>query len=150
MKRKIVPRRPSRPEVYLCTICNDGKDWTRISELRKHEATHSTDRPFKCTVVGCTSKGFHRRGDLKRHAATHSTVKPFHCTVVGCTSNGFSRRSTLKRHAEKHKAQEVRSFFPSGSFTSSFGRSPHSVSTHQLVSTSRSRRRSTHASKLAE
>ena len=118
MRRKIVPRRPSRPDVYLCTICNDGKDWKRIGSLREHEATHSTVKPFHCTVVGCTSKGFHRRGDLKRHA-------------------------------EKHKAQ-VRCFFPAGSFISSFGRSPHSVSTHQLVSTSRSRRQSAPASNLAE
>ena len=150
MRRKIVPRRPSRPDVYFCTICNDGKDWKRIGSLREHEATHSTDRPFKCAVVGCTSNGFSRRFTLKQHASTHSTVKPFHCTVVGCTSNGFSRRSTLKRHAEKQHKAQVRRFFPAGSFTSSFGRSPHSVSTHQLVSTSRSRRQSAPASNLAE
>ncbi|KAI8620921.1 hypothetical protein BC830DRAFT_1055806, partial [Chytriomyces sp. MP71] len=49
---------------YLCSLCS--KRFTRPSTLRTHMNSHTGERPFVCTAVGCGWK-FTVLSNLKRH-----------------------------------------------------------------------------------
>lgn len=54
---------------FLCSLCT--KRFRRMEHLRRHQKTHTHERPFKCTVVNC-GRRFSRTDNLKAHMLTHT------------------------------------------------------------------------------
>jgi len=74
---------------------------------------HRPDRPYKCSVPGCTSDGFARSEHLKRHERSvhKQSSLVYYCPIPDCprssSSNGkppFFRQDHLQQHFRyKHK-----------------------------------------------
>lgn len=64
---------------YPCLYPHCNKTFARLYNLKSHQRTHSTDRPFKCP--SCET-AFARNHDLKRHQKIHENAKPYKC--LGC------------------------------------------------------------------
>ncbi|KAG0363299.1 hypothetical protein BG005_001599 [Podila minutissima] len=91
---------PSSPDIkpikkHICEINNCGKVFTRASNLRTHETTHSKVKPFPCVHPGCESK-FARVHDMKRHLRNHTKDFPYACVI--CEDKRFVRNDPLWRH----------------------------------------------------
>jgi uncharacterized Zn-finger protein len=56
---------------YRCSRSECGKRFKRQEHLKRHEKTHTLERPFKCDVPDC-SKAFGRSDNLKAHLRTHT------------------------------------------------------------------------------
>jgi uncharacterized Zn-finger protein len=55
---------PQSQDRYVCPTCN--KAFSRPSSLRIHSHSHTGEKPFKCSHVGC-GKAFSVRSNMKRH-----------------------------------------------------------------------------------
>ncbi|KAF0382450.1 putative Metallothionein expression activator [Gigaspora margarita] len=86
---------------YACLYPHCNKSFARLYNLKSHQRTHSTDRPFKCS--SCET-AFARNHDLKRHQKIHENTKPYKC--LGCKKL-FSRLDALKRHKHNPKSREL-------------------------------------------
>ncbi|KAG0033651.1 hypothetical protein BGZ81_007778 [Podila clonocystis] len=80
---------------HICEIQGCGKVFTRASNLRTHETTHSRVKPFPCVHPGCMSK-FARVHDMKRHLRNHTNDFPYACVI--CEDKRFVRNDPLWRH----------------------------------------------------
>ncbi|KAF9310263.1 hypothetical protein BG003_008748 [Podila horticola] len=80
---------------HMCEIEGCGKVFTRASNLRTHETTHSRVKPFPCVHPGCESK-FARVHDMKRHLRNHTNDFPYSCVI--CEDKRFVRNDPLWRH----------------------------------------------------
>lgn len=77
--------------VYPCLELGCRKTFSRLYNLRAHQNTHTSNRPFRCKKCPAS---FARNHDLKRHAGLHEK-KAWKCS--GCAKI-FSRRDAIKRH----------------------------------------------------
>ena len=77
--------------VYPCLIAGCHKTFSRLYNLRGHQRSHSSHRPFRC--LACPAS-FARNHDLKRHLKLHDKTA-WRCE--GC-NKVFSRRDAIKRH----------------------------------------------------
>ncbi|KAG2221778.1 hypothetical protein INT45_003418, partial [Circinella minor] len=80
------------------------KPFTKRHKMHNHMRTHTGERPFQCTVQGC-SKRFSRPDSLSTHIKTHSNIRPYHCAVPGCGKAYFHSRS-LRKHTRSHEEQQ--------------------------------------------
>ncbi|KAL1863625.1 hypothetical protein Plec18167_000721 [Paecilomyces lecythidis] len=55
---------PQNHDRYICRTCH--KAFSRPSSLRIHSHSHTGEKPFRCTHVGC-GKAFSVRSNMKRH-----------------------------------------------------------------------------------
>uniref|UniRef100_A0A8C3T290 C2H2-type domain-containing protein n=1 Tax=Chelydra serpentina TaxID=8475 RepID=A0A8C3T290_CHESE len=79
-------------------------DFIRKSDLVKHEAIHTGERPHKCLDCG---KSFLWRSDLVNHQAIHTGQrphKPHKCLDCG---KSFTRRSHLTKHERIHTGSKL-------------------------------------------
>lgn len=79
---------------FVCELCN--KTFKTITGLSYHMRNHSDDTPYKCNVCG---KSFKHSRTLSCHSKTHSGEKKYKCTV--CTK-AFADSSNLVRHMRTH------------------------------------------------
>ncbi|XP_035680317.1 zinc finger protein 660-like [Branchiostoma floridae] len=79
----------------LCDIC--GSAYTDKSTLNKHMRVHSRDRPYACTIQGCTWR-FKSETMCKAHIRGHTTQGRFKCSVCGYV---FRHKHHLQRHETK-------------------------------------------------
>ncbi|XP_030560853.1 zinc finger protein 358-like [Drosophila novamexicana] len=76
-----------------CTICE--KKYATNQLLRRHIATHSTERPYACTI--CPTS-FRLVTNLKRHMRNHTGERPFKCPWC---AESFARSDYCRSHMEK-------------------------------------------------
>jgi hypothetical protein len=88
--------------IYPCLVAGCGKTFSRLYSLRAHQRSHSTHRPFRCTICPAS---FTRNHDLKRHVRLHDK-KAWKCG--GCQKI-FSRRDAIKRHKNGSKTRGPKS-----------------------------------------
>ena len=77
--------------VYPCLVAGCQKTFSRLYSLRAHQRSHSSHRPYRCTICPAS---FARNHDLKRHVKLHDKTA-WKCE--GC-QKVFSRRDAIKRH----------------------------------------------------
>jgi len=90
----------SSKRTYICTVCN--KPWSRKSDFRRHQRTHSDESPYFCDVC---NKPFRHKGSLITHQRIHSGERPYICNVC---NKEFINQSALARHRRIHT--ELRGF----------------------------------------
>uniref|UniRef100_A0A3B1JV50 C2H2-type domain-containing protein n=1 Tax=Astyanax mexicanus TaxID=7994 RepID=A0A3B1JV50_ASTMX len=59
------------PVTLYCSVCLKKFDF--YSKLRRHQLTHSGQRPFTCSIC---NKGFRQTAHLKRHLESHAKPRP--------------------------------------------------------------------------
>ncbi|XP_043209970.1 zinc finger protein 771-like [Amphibalanus amphitrite] len=82
------------PEPCRCEQC--GKVLSCAASLRRHQVTHSSERPHACAECG---RAFSTAAYLAAHQSTHTQERPHTCPVCG---KGFTRSTGLNRHMELH------------------------------------------------
>ncbi|CAG9583079.1 unnamed protein product [Danaus chrysippus] len=85
--------------ILSCSIC--GKEFKKVSHVKRHEKIHEINRPHKCSVC---SKSFSSEDILKEHLNKHYGVKPHTCTHC---SKSFAHLFTLKAHLRVHTTDKA-------------------------------------------
>jgi uncharacterized Zn-finger protein len=82
----------------ICEFPGCGKQFTYLSDLKRHSTSHSKTNSFICDVC---KKSFSRNDNLKAHERLHTNEKSFCCTFEGCDEK-FKTAHSLKHHMLKH------------------------------------------------
>lgn len=61
---------PAVTKKHVCTTEGCNKRFRRLENLKRHQRTHTHERPYPCTVPGC-KKRFSRSDNLAQHVKTH-------------------------------------------------------------------------------
>ncbi|XP_028258034.1 zinc finger protein 408 [Parambassis ranga] len=79
---------------FTCQEC--GKSYTSAESFRAHQMSHRGERPFSCPHC---EKTYGLKRDLKEHLVLHTGEKPFTCEHCG---KAFARRPSLRIHRLLH------------------------------------------------
>lgn len=88
---------------YLCRFPNCYKSYVTSDRLAEHLNSHTNLRPYKCDYSDC-SKAYNDPKTLREHKRTHGQ-KMFHCENKSCNKS-FHRKTHLKQHLRVHKPKK--------------------------------------------
>ncbi|KAL8164720.1 UNVERIFIED_CONTAM: hypothetical protein K2H54_003247 [Gekko kuhli] len=89
---------PGPPMPHVCAQC--GKSFQTRQSLRKHEGTHSAERPFACLECG---RSFRLKQILAAHMESHVQERPFACPQCG---KSFTQERHVRRHQRVHTGEK--------------------------------------------
>ncbi|XP_037550660.1 zinc finger protein 408 [Nematolebias whitei] len=84
---------------FTCQDC--GKNYTSAESFRAHQMSHRGERPFSCPHC---EKTYGLKRDLKEHLVLHTGEKPYTCEHCG---KSFTRRPSLRVHRLLHCSRVV-------------------------------------------
>uniref|UniRef100_A0A3P8RLW1 C2H2-type domain-containing protein n=1 Tax=Amphiprion percula TaxID=161767 RepID=A0A3P8RLW1_AMPPE len=84
---------------FSCQEC--GKSYTSAESFRAHQMSHRGERPFSCPHC---EKSYGLKRDLKEHMVLHTGEKPFTCEHCG---KAFARRPSLRIHRMLHCSRMI-------------------------------------------
>ncbi|CAG2104451.1 unnamed protein product, partial [Medioppia subpectinata] len=88
---------------FKCDYVGCDRVLSSSQAFRRHQLTHSVDKPFKCPVTGCHFQTI-RRYKLRNHLDKHSVGdQPYLCAVEGCGESCFSAEDLSRHHRLRHK-----------------------------------------------
>ena len=91
-----------RIKSFECEIC-PYKTFS-IYHLRRHKTSHSSEKPFQCTIDGC-DKWFKTKEHLYEHKnLKHSSYTPFECDICNYKTN---RRASFNYHKSLHSRLDM-------------------------------------------
>lgn len=91
-------------KTYICKFDDCGRIFRFKSEIVRHIATHSAQRPFVCEFEDC-GKAFKRQDALENHKRIHTKENPFVCEFDNCGKT-FPTKASLRYHMLKHKDEK--------------------------------------------
>ncbi|XP_051911231.1 zinc finger protein 799-like isoform X2 [Hippocampus zosterae] len=85
-----------RPKALACETC--GRTFTRTSDVRRHQLTHTGERPFRCSQCDRT---FQHSWDLTKHQGkSHAAAVSFACS--SCRASFANLRALTDHHKRRH------------------------------------------------
>ncbi|XP_038557389.1 oocyte zinc finger protein XlCOF6-like [Micropterus salmoides] len=84
---------------FSCQEC--GKNYTSAESFRAHQMSHRGERPFSCPHC---EKTYGLKRDLKEHMVLHTGEKPYVCEHCG---KAFARRPSLRIHRLLHCSRMI-------------------------------------------
>ncbi|KAM9467440.1 uncharacterized protein Hap1MRO34_014208 [Clarias gariepinus] len=83
---------------HVCNTC--GRKFTRTSDVRRHQLTHTGERPFRCAHC---EKTFQHSWDLTKHCRKFHGQATFSCSL--CPSQFINYRALTAHHKECHTCE---------------------------------------------
>ena len=109
---------------YVCQYC--GKISNIYVTHKRHQETHTGEKPFKCDIC---QTAYDRKHKLDMHKKTHSDNKEFECDI--CQAK-FKVYYVLKRHKVIHKERRHKCHMCKFAAHQSFDLTRHYRSVHAI------------------